>query len=264
MKNYTIAIIGCGNMAQAILKSLKSENTVNICPIVTDIDEHKLATMKSYAETTTNNAYAVKKADYVLIAVKPQTAPELLSKLELSDKIIISIMAGVKLATLHTLTGSNKIIRVMPNLNAKIRQSYNAYAYSGITEEEKRFTELLLGSFGVAQQVEEEQLDAVTGLTGSSPAFVFMFIKSFIETGVSLGFSYDTARKMALSTIIGSAELIQANKNINIIDMIDSVCSKGGTTIEGVKYLKEKNFENITSTAIIKAVERAKELSAEK
>lgn len=272
MKKYTLAVLGCGNMAQAIIRALYEEKTqkeftdggMELNVTVSDIDENKMSALNASVTKTADNAFAVKNADYVLLAVKPQSAAELLKNLDVKDKVIISIMAGTSIDTLNKLTHSNKIVRVMPNLNARVFMSYNAYACRNISSSEKLFTEKLLGSFGRPCEVAEDKLDAVTGLTGSSPAFVFMLIKSFIDKGISLGFTPDTAREMALTAIIGSAKLVESSRNIDLNTLIDSVCSKGGTTIEGVNYLREKQFETIAGTAIEKAVNRAKELGSGK
>ena len=272
MKKTTLAVLGCGNMAQAIVRALYKSQANGSCTaysmqmdvIVSDIDEQKLVQLDAPVAKTTDNADAVRNADYVLLAVKPQAAVNVLQPLSLGNKIVISIMAGTSIATLQQLTGCRKVIRVMPNLNARIFRSYNAYACVGVTSDEQAFVQALLSSFGVAEQVEEAQLDAVTGLTGSSPAFVFMFIKALAEQGVALGFSPASARKMALATVIGSAELVNADPTADLDRLIDSVCSKGGTTIEGVNYLRAQNFETVAKTAVQKAVDRAMELSASK
>ena len=273
MKNYTLAVIGCGNMAQAIIKALRSERISaelkaqsRVLEIfVSDTDSSKTACVSGNGiHIAQDNDYAVKNCDYVLLAVKPQYAHEILKPLDLKNKVIISIMAGIKIQTLKEYTGSDKIVRVMPNLNARVYQSFNAYTCCGLSDNEHEFVRFALGSFGQAEEIKEEGMNAVTGLTGSSPAYVFMFIKSFIETGVSLGFSYDTARNMALSAVIGSAETVKADKNADLERLIESVCSKGGTTIEGVNYLHDSDFEKITATAILKAVKRAEELSESK
>lgn len=268
MKNITLAVLGCGNMAQAIIRALTEQKTVTALQqhnitlhiTVSDIDGEKLQQFDVDIDKTTDNAVAVQNADYVLLAVKPQVSAQVLHGLHIADKIVLSIMAGVSIDTLKTLTGSTRIVRIMPNLNARIFRSYNAFACCGIAPQEKEFVKVLLSAFGIASEVEENSLDAVTGLTGSAPAFVFMFIKSFIEEGITLGFTPTQARQMALATVIGSAELIQSDPQADIGQLIDSVCSKGGTTIEGVHYLTEQNFEQITKTAVDKAVARAKEL----
>lgn len=271
MKKTNLTVLGCGNMAQAIIRALFDTQTpssaaeeLNVRVVVSDIDEQKLAQLQAPVQKTSDNAQAIQNADCVLLAVKPQSAADMLRPLDLRNKTILSIMAGTSIDTLQRLTKSEKIVRIMPNLNARIFRSFNAYACTGIDEDEKSFVHKLLSSFGVAMQVDESQLDAVTGMTGSSPAFVFLLIKAFIEEGISLGFSPDTARQMALSTLIGSAELVRSDENTDLDALIDSVCSKGGTTIEGVRYLRAQNFEEIFRTSIEKAVARAKELSAAK
>lgn len=269
MKNYTLAIIGCGNMAQSIIRALcnqsandtQSQNE-NIKIIVADIDEKKLSALDCDIEKTTDNVYAVSKADCVLLAIKPQIAIDVIKTLKLHDKIIVSIMAGMSISKLQQLTKSNRIVRVMPNLNARIFKSYNAYACEGIDDTDKPFIKMLLNSFGYTAEVAENKLNAVTGLTGSSPAFVFMFIKAIIDEGVAMGFDVADARRMAVAAVEGSAGLVRADES-DMDLLIDSVCSKGGTTIEGVKYLRDNDFERIVRSAIGKSFIRAKELSGE-
>lgn len=266
MKKYTLAVLGCGNMAQAIIRAVSRNAALDPPPriIVSDIDPQKLDETEPSVIKTTDNAFAVREADYVLLAVKPQVAEDLLRPLDLTNKVVLSIMAGTSIDTLQRLTGSRKIVRIMPNLNARIALSYNAYDSRGLSPKEQADVLGILASFGEAANIDESMLDAVTGLTGSSPAFVFMLIKAFAEKGVALGFPPDTARQMALSAVIGSAELVKSQPKADISKLIDSVCSKGGTTIEGVRYLQSKDFEPTVQTAIEKAVIRAKELSAQK
>ncbi len=271
MKNSNLAVIGYGNMAQAIVRALYSPNTlkklneknISLNITVSDSDETKLTHCELNVKKTTDNALAVSNADFVLLAVKPQTAPSLLENLKLNDKTIISIMAGISIATLKKLTHSTKIVRVMPNLNARVFSSYNAYVCNEITSDEKAFVSLLLDSFGTSAEVKEEKLDAITGLTGSSPAFVFMMLKAFADEAVNCGFSPSEARNMAIAAVAGSAKLVEES-TAELNSLIDSVCSKGGTTIEGVKYLCENNFENIVKTAVEKSINRSKELSGNK
>ncbi len=112
--------------------------------------------------------------------------------------------------------------------------------------------------------VEESQLDEITGLTGSSPAFVFMMLKALIDKGIECGFTDTEAQNMAIATVLGSATLLQATSQPDLTALIDSVCSKGGTTIEGVRYLQAQQFEDTVKTAVEKAILRAKELSETK
>ncbi len=272
MKKTTLAVLGCGNMAQAIIKALCKKETcralraqkISLQITVSDPDADKTAQLDAPVDKTTDNAAAIRSAQYVLLAVKPQSAPDMLRTLDLRDKTVISIMAGTSLSALQQLTAAQKIVRVMPNLNARVCKSYNAYAHIGLAQNELRFVHALLSSFGSAAMVEESQLDEITGLTGSSPAFVFMMLKALIDKGIECGFTDTEAQNMAIATVLGSATLLQAQSQPDLTALIDSVCSKGGTTIEGVRYLQAQQFENTVKTAVEKAILRAKELSETK
>ncbi|MCI8412717.1 MAG: pyrroline-5-carboxylate reductase [Clostridia bacterium] len=267
MKKYTLSVIGCGNMAQAILRALYGEKAqadlrkrdIGLEITVSDPDSRKLDMLPFPARKTIDNSEAVNNADYVLLSVKPQIAPEALKELQLRNKTILSIMAGVTVQTLCKWTGSEKIVRIMPNLNARVCLSYNAYTCTGLSAEQEEFVRILLRSFGVAARISENRFDAITGLTGSAPAFVFMFIQALIDEGIAQGFDTATAREMALSVIMGSTETARISA-ANLGELIESVCSKGGTTIEGVKHLHATEFEENIRTAVKKSIERAKEL----
>lgn len=270
MKNkIKVAFIGCGNMARAVISSMTNPSSVaalkangkvfNI--IAADRDEAKLMPLKGGCDVTLDRAQAVSLSDYVFLAVKPQDAQDALNGLDLCGKTVISIMAGVTIAKLKTLTGSDKIVRVMPNLNACVGESFNAFTTVGIEDGEPLQTVLeILGSFGSFCRVDESEMDAVTGITGSGPAFVFMAIKAFYDEALSRGFDAETAKSMAVQTFIGSA--LTAERAADGLDaLISSVCSKGGTTIAGVEYLNDNKFEDVLRGAINKSIERSVEMS---
>lgn len=271
MKNCNLGIIGCGNMAQAVIESIcaggmrsyEQTFSVKLNVFVSDPDGEKVsAALKKFdgIRAASDNAELVNMCEYVLLAVKPQVYKDALSGIDFADKTVISIMAGVPVAKLKENLGAKKVVRVMPNLNAKILKSYNAYCVDGLNESEKAFANALLSSFGVAVEVPEERINAVTGLTGSGPAFVFMFFKAFAEVAEKFGFTRAEALQAAESVISSSARNLAADPNVDIDKMIDSVCSKGGTTIEGVNYLREKDFVFVTEEAIERAIRRAVEL----
>lgn len=271
MKKICLGIIGAGNMSQAIIKSiaggkldkyLENEKAeLNI--IVSDSNDDQLEKVRAlnseFISTALNNDELAGKCDYILFAVKPQNFEEAAEKINLKNKVIISIMAGVPIEKIVKISGSNKVVRVMPNLNAKIGESVNTYAALNLDTREEGFIAALLASFGANVKTSESNINAATGVAGSGPAFVFMFIKAFKDAAQSYGFSETEAKLLAVKTISGSAGLI-ASSDTDIDILIDSVCSKGGTTIEGVNYLRANNFENIVKTAIDKAVKRAEEL----
>ncbi len=269
MKNkIKVAFIGCGNMARAIIDSMTSVAAVSAFKAngdvlditVADRHEAKLMPLKNKCTVTLDKSEAVNRADYVFIAVKPQNAEEALEELDLSQKTIISIMAGVDVERLKSLTRSSRIVRVMPNLNARVGESYNAYVSVGLDAEQTRVVKELLGSFGYFTEVRESDMDAVTGIAGSGPAFVFMTVKAFYDEAIGRGFDAETAKHMAVQTVLGSVLTVE-NSSVDFDTLISSVCSKGGTTIEGVNYLNEKDYVNILRTAIQRSIERSAEMT---
>lgn len=267
MKKIKLGFIGCGNMAQAIIRALSGERQkqnatergIEFCLAYSDPMLPNGIVAPSAAACVPDNDALVKESDIVVIAVKPQTAPDILPALDMKNKVIVSIMAGVTVDKLKKLTGSSQIVRVMPNLNARIGKSFNAYTMSGISDETEDVVRLVLESFGTAAKVAENKLNAVTGLTGSSPAFVFMFIKALADAGERLGFDAATARQMAVAAVNGSAELV-ASCDTDLGELIASVCSKGGTTVEGVNYLNSVDMQGAVGEAVARAVKRAEEL----
>lgn len=269
MKKYQLGFIGCGNMAQAIIRSLLSPvakdafkgGGIRLTVAASDLDAEKVAAVDAvyYADKQD----LCRESDILFLAVKPQAAEAALAGLDFMGKPVFSIMAGVNIAQLKALTGSNKVVRIMPNLNARIANSYNAYCAEGLSDDEAALIPYILGAFGEYACVEEKQMNAITGVTGSGPAFVFMFIQAFCTAAERQGFDAATAKRMALATVIGSAYNIEASEDA-INDMVDAVCSKGGTTIQGVDYLRNAQFEDTVVEAIERAIRRAAEMESER
>ncbi len=268
MKNkIRIAFIGCGNMARAVISSMTDPAVKSVLKsqkyeleiTASDCDESNLVKVRGVCAVTTDNAAAVKNADFVFVAVKPQNAEKALCDLELGQKIVISVMAGVSVAALKSLTHSDKIVRVMPNINARVGESLNAYCADGLSDEERHTLSVLLGCFGTELEVGEGELDAVTGLSGSGPAFVFMTLKAFYDEAAANGFDSETAKRIAVQTVVGSA-LTAEKFDGGFDELIASVCSKGGTTAEGVVHLTQNGYEGILRGAIEKAIEKSKQM----
>ena len=275
MKKYSVGFIGYGNMAQAITYALSSDISnrmlksfgYKIKIAVSDPDVEKLKTAPERFARTTDNQSLIEACDIIFLAVKPQVAKSVLEGLDFTNKIVFSIMASVPICVINNLTGNKAkaIVRVMPNLNARVGASYTTFCTNG-DEEIIRIAVALLSSFGQVKQIREEQMNISTGISGSGPAFVFKFINAFYKNAVKNGINKKTALEMALGTIIGSVNTVYAridNDDVVLDELVDSVCSKGGTTIQGVNYLDESNFEDVVSTAIDKAIARAEEMSNE-
>ena len=247
-------------MSSAIIR-----HTSKLKIIVSDTDRQRLVELSnSKITTTTDNSQVVANSKYILLAVKPQSAKEVFAGIDFRDKILISIMAGVSIARLRDMAkGVKGVARVMPNLNAVVGYSANAVCFDGLADTEKKFIMRFCDMFGVTLKANENDINIITGLSGSGPAFVYKFIKSLISAGVEGGLSEDHAKGLALSTILGSACLIGQTEVSEIDSIIYQVCSKAGTTIEGVKYLDEAGFEDIVKEAVLRAKRRSEELSRE-
>lgn len=269
MKNkIRLTVIGCGNMAQAIVDRLTMPVSRTVLRrngdvfdiTVTDKQEKKLLLLREKCNVSVDNAAATKQSDYVLIAVKPQDAESALFGLDLSGKVVISIMAGVTVDRIKTLTKSSKVVRVMPNLNARVGESMSVYCCDGLSDENKRVTLEILGSLGQFEEIDEALMNAATGIVGSGPAFVFMTVKAFYDEAIARGFTPKQAMNLAVQVIIGAA-LSAEESDGNFDALISSVCSKGGTTIEGVSYLNDKGYVDTVRAAIGRAITRAEEMS---
>ena len=259
MANYKIGFIGYGNMAKAIASSFDSDaNVVGIYAydIVPCAAGGKTVMVKTAQE-------AVNAGDYVFLSVKPQSARKALEDLDFSGKIIISIMAGTDAETIRGLcSGSKKIVRVMPNLCARVGKSVNAYCTYGLSEKEKETVEEFLSCFGMPSEIGDAYFDVITGLTGSSPAYTFRYAKALTQCGVDNGFTFEQSKKFALFSIAGCMDVLASCDSLaEMQTVIDNVCSKGGTTIEGIRVLDAGNFDDTVISAVNAAIARSRELS---
>ena len=196
-----------------------------------------------------------------MIAVKPQYLASALApfKGKFADKLILSIAAGVTIETLSGLTGSCKIIRIMPNTPALVGKGAAAYAGSeAVSAEDLEFASGIFNAAGIGVQVPEKLLDAVTGLSGSGPAYVFEFIQALADGGVAEGLPRDTALRLAAQTVLGAAAMVLETGTHPAV-LKDQVTSPGGTTSRGLEKLAEKGF----SGTVIQAVRAASARSAE-
>jgi pyrroline-5-carboxylate reductase len=265
-----ITIIGLGNMATAMLGGLLESELVKKEDIIgTDISAAARAKAEtSFAiATTADNATAVAEADLVILAIKPQTAAAALAQIKdslPSKALILSIMAGKSTAWIaKQLTESVKIVRVMPNTPALVGAGTSgASRNEQVSDHEMELCLNILRSFGKAEEVPESLMDAVVGVSGSSPAYVFIFIEALAEAAVAAGMPYEQAKRFAANSVLGSARLVlETDKEPK--ELTEMVCSPGGTTLEAVKVFTEKGFKNIIIEAATAAMARSRELSLE-
>ncbi len=262
-----IGFIGLGNMATAIIGGILKKGLVeaqDICgadkaPVMCEKARNSFA-----MEICADNSAVTAKADVLFLAVKPIFLPEVLEEISGSlreNTVIISIVAGKTIAFIENYIGSNKkIVRCMPNTPALVGEGCTGVcANENVAKEELSKALELLGSFGIAQQVPERLMDAVVGVSGSSPAYVFMFIEAMADAAVLAGMPRQQAYEFAAQSVLGSARMVlETGKHPG--ELKDMVCSPGGTTIEAVKVLEEMGFRAAVMDAMEACIEKSKNL----
>ena len=259
--------IGAGKMAQAIAGGLVKSGTFAKEELQAfDISETAASrfTQTTGVECLTGelSEAALEAAGAVLLAVKPQYLAEALNgwKYILESKLIISIAAGISLERLYDLTDSSRIVRVMPNTPALCGAGAAVGAMTAeVTAGERALTEKIFKSVGSFSVMDEKHLDAVTGLSGSGPAFVFEFIQAMADGGVSEGLPRDLALQLAAQTVLGSARMVlETGTHPGVL--CDSVCSPAGTTIRGMEELKRHAMSAAVIAAVRAATARSRKL----
>ncbi|CAI5983317.1 unnamed protein product [Closterium sp. NIES-64] len=268
-KRVRLGFVGAGQMAEALARGMSAAGVVAASDMsAMDLSQERLAVfaeMGVAAKTTCKELAAA--SDVIFIAVKPHTVKAVLSELRdsaaiTSTHLVVSIAAGVTIANLQQWAGDEaKIVRVMPNTPCLVGQTAAAMSLGGkATAEDAALVQRMFEAVGKIQQVEEKLLDAVTGLSGSGPAYVFMAIEALADGGVAAGLPRDVALSLAAQTVYGSAKMVlETGKHPG--QLKDSVASPGGTTIAGIYALEKGGFRATLMNAVVAATERSKELS---
>ena len=267
-KQFNLGVIGCGVMSQAILKGIIDAEFLRTKKII--VSDVNMDILNAFCDETgvnisDDNQFVAENSEYLLLAVKPQNFPDIAEQLKKAcPQKIISIMAGVKKSSIKNSFGVGliKVARCMPNLPCAYGCGMVGVDMSDFNRntDDTEFVYNLLNCIGQVLSVPEEKLDAVTGISGSGPAYAFMFIDSLIDAGVKQGLSRDEAKLLAVQTVWGSCNMLFEDER-PLSELIMSVCSKGGTTIEAVKVFEKNNFRGIIADAVEACVTRSKELS---
>jgi pyrroline-5-carboxylate reductase len=261
--NQRIGFIGGGKMAEAIIAGMTKQKP-DLDVYVYDIDKDRVNVLKeSYGVQESQTIGELAKVAHVLIlAVKPQVLGKVLEDNQAhftEEHLLISIAAGIGLASMESRVSEARIIRVMPNTPALIGQGASVLCTTTAQESDKNLATEIFSSIGHAYWMEEKYFDAVTALSGSGPAYVYLFIEALIDAGVNQGLPRDVARKLALDTVIGSAMMVDVTgKHPGVLK--DMVTSPGGTTIRAVETLEELGLRNAVIKAIASAAKRSREL----
>lgn len=262
--NKKIGFIGCGKMASAIIGGVIASNYLpkeNI--MAAEISEEKAAEKSKELgiKVITDNNELVNSVDVVFVATTPNFVEGVLNGIKSSvtkDKLVVSIAAGVTTRFIESILGSDKrVVRVMPNTPALVLEGMSGVAGGTIaTEEDVQAVVELLSNIGKAIEVTEEQLDIVTAISGSGPAFYYKVINDIARAGEKMGMDYEKALTLSIQTAIGSAKmLLSSDKSAE--DLIASVATKGGCTRVGVDYMEEVDTADMFYNLIEKTAEKA-------
>jgi pyrroline-5-carboxylate reductase len=269
LRGRRLAFIGAGNMAEAVVAGLLHGGHLPPAQIMaSDIRSGRLDDIKKlYKVAVTENNYdAAASADVILLAVEPQVLDEVLREIApvVGDtKLVVSVAAGYPIARLGgRLCGTRRIVRAMPNTPSTIREGITAMACdAGLAEEDVRTARALFEPIGKVVEVPERSLDAVTGLSGSGPAYVYVMIEALADGGVKMGLPRETAQLLAAQTVAGAARMvIESREHPGMLK--DRVASPGGTTIAGLHELERGCLRATLMSAVEAATKRSIELGS--
>lgn len=262
-----IGVLGCGNMGGAILRGWAANPDLSGEVELYAYDRHAVACAcnEGMATTLSSELELAKESDWLLLAVKPQQLPEILSaiKAELdSSKLLVSIAAGLTIARIKELTGrKSPVVRVMPNTPAMVGQGIFGLCFDdpAVTGEQRGWVEKLFATIGLTMTMPEEKFNAFTALSGGGPAYIFYMLDALVEAGVSLGITRQESLEMVMALTKGSIALAEASGR-PLAALREQVCSPGGTTIEAINHFERSALRGHIIDAIARACEKGKKL----
>ena len=263
-----IGFIGAGNMGGSILKGLIASGAANredilvtqATPELTAASAEQLGVMGA-----ASNRELVENCDLFFLGVEPSIVPVVLEEIKLvynNSKTIISMAAGVMIASIEKFLGEDaKIIRIMPNTPARVMESMIAMCRNqNITDEEMGEARKILSSIGKAEEVTEDLIHAVIGVSGSSPAYTYMYIQGLADSAAAQGMDPELARVFAAQAVLGAAKIVLESED-SLDTLVDKVCTPGGTTYEAVTYLREHGFREMVTAGAEAAIRKSEEMS---
>lgn len=250
-------------MGQALVKAFLSSRMVEAEDVyVSDLNADVLKSLseETGVHTSLDPSEFLEGVDVLFLAVKPQDMMGLLSDIgeHIKDCLLVSVAAGVSTESIEKRVEAGRVIRVMPNMPVLVSEAAAGYCLGeSALDDDEAVIQDLFGAVGVCVKVEEELMDAVTGLSGSGPAYVYYFIKALAAGGVKQGLPEETALALATQTVRGAADLLKSEDK-SPAELIDEVASPGGTTIEALKVFDEKQMEETIVEAVSAASDKAK------
>jgi len=262
-----IAFVGGGNMGEAILSAILARGLSQPQTIsVSDISEARRQHLeqKYNVVVTSSNQQAIEKADVVILAIKPQSLAEAMAGLNSQfepNQLVLSIIAGTRIDTLRKGLRHGCIVRAMPNTPAQIGEGISVWtATPDVTEEQKEQASSVLGAMGKEIYVDDEKyIDMATAVSGSGPAYIFLFMESLVEAAVHIGLSREMAQELVFETLLGSGHFAQRSDK-TLAELRRMVTSPGGTTAAALLQLENGKFAELVKKAVSAAYDRAREL----
>ncbi len=264
-----IGIIGCGNIGEALLKGLLASGAISKDRVRASVRTAARVTALAAAHgivATQDNRAVAQFADLLVLAVKPQILGRVLSEIAPGVRegtVVVSVAAGVSTAALEAQLDGARVVRTMPNTPVLVRTGATAVAAgSRATEEDVALAQALFDSVGITEVLDESQMDAVTGLSGSGPAYLFLILDALCDAGVKVGIRRTVAQRLAAQTILGSTKLlIESGAHPGLLK--DMVTSPGGTAIAGIHTLEAGGLRTTLMNAVEAATRRSAELGAQ-
>lgn len=267
--SFRIGVIGCGNMAKAILAGVLEKGTLQSEQItVFDVNREQSAPVAEKTGISIANSIEqlCQKSDILLLAIKPDVVPSVLheSASFLKGKAMVSIAAGITFAQLKAFAQNQcRVLRTMPNTPAMVGAGATVFANNHDFEpSEIEATIEIFSAVGIVKMLKESLMDAVVGMSGSGPAYVYLFIEAMADGGVRAGLDRATALELAAQTVLGSAKMMKES-GMHPGQLKDMVCSPGGTTIEAVYALEKNGFRGDVMQAVAHAAKKSSEMSRE-
>lgn len=266
-KKCKIGFIGCGKMAGAIIKGTISSKFVpkeDIKASEVNCEIAESAQKRLGIEVLTDNKFLTIDSDVIFIATKPNYVGEVLEEIkdELTpEKLVVSIAAGVSTSKIENIIGRNRVIRVMPNTPALVLEGMSGVCKGAFaTDEDVQFVMEMLSNIGKCVEVSEDQIDIVTAISGSGPAFFYKVIEDMARAGEKLGLEYDKSLLLATQTALGSAKMITNRGETSVQTLIDNVATKGGCTFVGISVMNDENSDKLFYDVIDETAKKAHEL----
>ena len=266
LRGKRIGIIGVGNMGEAIVRGLQKKGFSEGIAASDVRPDRRDSIKKTYGlEVFSDSKQLASQVDIVIVAVKPQDLRGVLEEISSAldpSKILISIVAGASLATISSILGQNlRLIRAMPNIAALVLESATALSQGGeASAEDMEVSQEIFDALGRTVILPETLMDAVTGMSGSGPAYVCLIIEALADGGVRMGLPRREALELATQTVLGTSRLL-LEQGIHPGELKDKVASPGGTTIAGIASLEARGVRGAMIEAVISATQRSKELS---